>query len=113
MIRVTFTEPSRFFICANEKKPKFKIKGSLGCSSFSHYMLSLFRKKAPCIFSLFLPDATLFLRACLLKPEAEAKIVRQLHNNQLQIPYVGQVFKTYSVPIGSPQAEIDISLKVR
>ena len=57
-------------------------------------------------------DARLFLRACLLKPEAEMKIVRQLQSNQLQIPYIGEVFKTYSIPLQSLQAEIDISLKV-
>ena len=58
------------------------------------------------------PDASLFLLCCLLKPPAEMAIVRQLQSNQLQIPYMADVYKSYSIEKGRLQVEIDISLKV-
>ena len=112
MIRVTFTEPNRFFICDNDKKPKFKIKGNDKMYRSVRPPVTIFLKIYAKKLVSFYADARLFLRACLLKPEAEMKIVSQLQKNQLQIPYFGEVFKSYSVPLQSLQAEIDISLKV-
>ena len=81
-VRVTFTDNERYFVCPADKRPRFQIQ-----------------------------DAQLHLLCCILRPQAELAIAKTINANQLQIPFMGQVFKSFSVPTGVIQHEIDISLK--
>ena len=97
-------------------KPKFQIKGQqkkkkspkINFFKDVSQFMNFYKK----IYFLKNADASLFLLCCLLKPPAEMAIVCQLQSDSLQLPYMADVYKSYSIEKGRLQVEMDISLKV-
>lgn len=81
-IQIEFVDGNKYFITQTNAKPRLKII-----------------------------EAKLYIEVCLLKPQAILKIHQRLANGTLQLPFVGDVNKTYSIEVGHLQTHINISLK--
>ena len=109
-VEIEFSSASKFFTCSKAGvKPKFHIKGYT-----LDYRFGIFRsfRFHMIIISFFFTEAKLYVLACLLTPEANLKVQQRLTNGTIQIPFMGNVIKSYSIEVGHLQGEINISLKV-
>ena len=92
-----------------------------------HINATLLKHSNPCFFfsaprffvtqsttvtpKLHIKDARLYVQVCLLAPQSLIKIHQRLANGTLQLPYMANVVKTFSVEVGHLEAYFDLTLK--